>query len=49
MEIVYGFLCQPLCVIKAYVLEFVLSKSYMFNQGKALKADKFIYRFQKHL
>lgn len=49
MEIVHDFIYQPLCVIKAYVLEFVLSKSNIFNQGKALEADEFIYRFQKYL
>lgn len=53
MEIVCGFIYQSLpvdtWVIKVYVLEFVFNKSHIFNQGKTLKADKFIYRFQRDL
>lgn len=51
METVYGFIYQSLpvdiWVIKVYVFEFVFNKSHIFNQGKSLRADKFIYRLQR--
>lgn len=53
MQIVYGFIHQSLpvdiWVIKVYVLEFVFNESHIFNQGKTLRAAKFIYRFQRDL
>lgn len=53
MQIVYGFIHQSLpvdiWVIKVYVLEFVFNESHIFNQGKTLRAGKFIYRFQRDL
>jgi len=53
MDIVYGFIYQSLPVdirvIKVYVLEFVFNKSHIFNQGKTLRVDKFIYSFQRDL
>lgn len=53
MEVVYGLIYQSLpvdiWVIKVYVLEFVFNKSHIFNQGKILRGDKFISRFQRDL
>lgn len=53
MQIVHGLIHQSLpvdiWVIKVYVLEFVFNESHIFNQGKTLRAGKFIYRFQRNL
>lgn len=50
---VYGFIYHSLhvdiLVIKVYVLEFIFNKSHIFNQGRILRVDKFIYRFQRNL
>lgn len=51
MEMVYGFIFQSLpvdtWVINVYALEFVFNKSHIFDRGRTLRADKFIYTFQR--